>query len=135
MSDNRGISGRNVARQDCGQGALPILFHYNSSTSAGTTNTDSMFPGGTPFSFRIVRAWFCCTEAPAADSEDVKLTDGTNDITDTADYSALADNDNMEFSNYDNAYSTISKGGSLNIVKTATTAVTSFDMYVMVVRV
>lgn len=134
MADNRGISGRALARQGNFYGSPPIIFYYNSSTSTGTSNTDMIFDANAPFSFKIIRAWIHCTEAPAGDSEDVKLTDGTNDITDTLDYSAGADNDGYEFSSYDDAYKTIYKSDSLYIVKTATTAVTSFEMFIEVIR-
>jgi hypothetical protein len=134
MADRRGISGRALARAGNISGAVPFILYYNSSTSTGTTNTDRVIHSA-EFPFRVVRAWFSLTEAAAGDSEDVKLTDGTNDITDTADYSAGSDNDNYEFSSYDDAHSTINKGESLRIVKTATTAVTSFHMFIMCVRV
>ena len=134
MADNRGISGKALAHQDNMYGAPVFMLHYNSSTSTGTTKTDTIYDGNAPFRFRVLRAQFTLTEAAAADSEDVKLTDGTNNITDTADYSAGSDNDSFEFSSYDNAYATIAKGGSLKIVKTATTAVTSFDMFIYCVQ-
>ena len=134
MGDMRGISGKALGHQGNFYGAPLFVFRYNSTTSTGTSNTDTIFNGNAPFGFRILRAQFTLTEAAAADSEDVKLTDGTNDITDTADYSAGSDNDSFEFSSYNDAYSTILKGGTLKIVKTATTAVTSIDMLIYCVK-
>lgn len=133
--DKRGISGKALAREDNFYGAPLFVLRFNSTTSTGTSNTDSIFSSNAPFSFKVLRAHFLLTEAAASDSEDVKLTDGTNDITDTADYSSGADTDSYEFSQYDDAYTTIKKGGSLQIVKTASTAVTSFEMFVYCIKV
>src|SRR3990167_2122123 len=134
MSDMRGISGKALAHEANFYGAPLFVLRYNSSTSTGTTNTDTIFSGNWPFALKILRAQFTLTEAAAADSEDVKLTDGTNNITDTADYSAGSDNDSFEFSSYNDLYTTLQKGATLKIVKTATTAVTSFDMHIYCVK-
>ena len=135
MAVNRGISGKALSQETTHYGAPVVVFKQASTTSAGTTETKAIFDGNAPFRFRVIRAWIHLTEAALGDSEDVKLTDGSNDITEVLDYAAGADNDSFEFSNYDNAYPTLDKGGSLKAVKTATTAISSFDLYVMAVRV
>lgn len=136
----RGIKGSALGRMASGPGdgsygAPVFILHRSSTLSAGTTSTETIVENA-PFRFQILRAWFVCTEAANNDSEDVKLTDGgDNDITDTADYSTLGDKDSMEFSEYDDAYWIISKGDDLKLVKTATTAVTSIDVFVLCARV
>ena len=133
MARKTGINGGACSYSGNPEGFLSPLFSYNSTVSSGTSNTDIIIASA-PYRFRIIRAWFVATEASAADSEDAKLTDGTNNITDTADYSALSSGDSMEWSNYNQTYAVIDKGEALKLVKTATTAVTSLRVYVQVAR-
>lgn len=134
----QGITGRAFGGLDTTGGSqlgtpLFVLYH-NSTLSAGTTSTETIVDVA-PFSFRVIRADFVLTEAGNNDSEDVKLTDGTNDITEAKDYAASADKTLVTIATYDDDEYVINKGGALKLIKTATTAVTSFQMYVYCVRI
>ena len=63
---------------------------------------------------RIVRVWAIMTGAGGAD-DTLKVTDGTNDITDTVDLSSLGDTDLFDVGELDDAYTDIAKGGSIAV--------------------
>jgi hypothetical protein len=88
-----------------------------------------------PYSTKILRGWFVCDEAPTGTDDSAKLTDGTNDITDTANYSALADTDSMEWTSYNDAYNPLSKGSTIKLVKTESANVSAIDVYLLCARV
>lgn len=132
----RGIGPTAFKRMESGDayGAPVFLLHYSSTSTAGTSATETIVENA-PFKFQILRAWFVCTEAPTGTDDTAKLTDGTNDITDTANYSTLSDTESMEFSKYNDAYWTISKDEDLKLVKTESAAVSKIDVFILCARV
>ena len=135
MAERRGLNARSLARAGSTLGAPTFLIHISSTTSAGTSNTDSFYSSDAPFKFRILDAWLVLTEAGASDSEDFKLSDGTTDITDTLDVSSGADKSINRWTTIDDSVYEISQGGSLDLVKTATTAVISAEVYILCARI
>jgi len=67
-----------------------------------------------PYDCRIIRAWGIMTGAGAA-SDTVKVTDGTNDISDTVDLSSAGDTDLFDVGELDDAYTDIAKGGKIAV--------------------
>ena len=136
MADKRGIGPRAFKRMASADpfGCPVFCLYYNSTSTSGTTATEVIVENA-PFKFRVLRAWFTCAEAPTATDDSAKLTDGTNDITDTADYSSLSDADSMEWTKYDDAYASIAKDGDLKLVKTESANVSKIDVFVLCARV
>lgn len=83
-------------------------------TTASDTSK-SVWDGSCPRNCRILDAWGIMTGAGAA-LDTVKLTDGTNDISDTVDLSSAGDTDRFTVGELDDAYTDISEGGSLKVV-------------------
>lgn len=135
MASNQGISGRAAGRLQSGfdLGAPVFCFKYASALSTGASTTEVALPAA-PFKLRIVRVDYVCTEATGADNT-VKLTDGTNDLTDALNYSAKGDTDLFSSGEIKHAYHDIAKGLPIKVVKTETTAVSSLDVYIWAVRV
>lgn len=123
------IRGKNVAKVGESTGS-PVLL-YAKQTVAGTTTYTLFNHANQNFNFRVVNAWVVMTGAGGA-GDTVKLTDGTNDITNTMSVAAAADKDVLSFSTLDDAYHTIGKGDKLQVV-TASDALCL--VYVEVVRV
>lgn len=67
---------------------------------------------------RVINAWGYMTGAGAA-TDDVTITDGTNDITDTVDLSGLGDTDRYDFGEIDDAFNVVSKDGSIQATTTS----------------
>lgn len=106
----------------------PILCRVKASASATPTY---IFNANCPFPVLVTLAWHVMTAAGAA-SDTVKITDGTNDITNTADVSAASDKALTFFTSIDDAYHAINTGGTLRVVTASDAAV---DVYVLLVRV
>lgn len=123
------IRGANLAKLSDPGGTVPFVF---SQTTAAGTSTYSLQVGHRHRlgDMRVIKAWGIMTGAGAA-ADTVKLTDGTNDITNTVDVSALADKAYFDF-NIDDAYYKLQKDDTLKVV-TASDALC--EVYVMVVRV
>lgn len=88
--------------------ATPILLQATVS-GAGTVQ---IFNANCPTKMKIVDAWIVCTNNTAGT---VKLTDGTNDITDAITH-GTTDKAIVRAATIDDAYQTIAAGGTLNVV-------------------
>lgn len=87
------------------------------SVQTAASVTSQIFFNGSPVPFRIrildIRG---VMTGAGAGGDTVKVTDGTNDLTDTADLSALADTDTFDMSQLDDAYWIVDKGDNLTCV-------------------
>jgi len=133
MADRRGISGRALGRLGNSLGAPPFILSYNSSVATGTSTTEVIIADA-QYAFRVINAWFVSTEAAGAD-DTAKLTDGTSDITDAPNFSGNGDTDITNWGEIDDDYHEISKGGTIKLVKTETTAVSMIQVYILCVRI
>jgi hypothetical protein len=139
MPDKRGISGRALAREDNFNGCVPVVFRKALAVGGGSdaSGTTTIFDANAPFKFKVIEFYVRLTETPNA-SNTVRLNDGTNNITDSIECGTNgsgADQYQFMASTYDDAYATISKGGSLKVARTATTDIASADVYVLALRV
>lgn len=90
------------------------VFVLEQATVAATA-TYKVFDKNAPSRFRIINVWGIMTGEGGV-SDTVKITDGTNNITNDANVSALADTDVFDFAKIDDLYYQINKGGSLYVV-------------------
>ena len=101
-------SSHNLADSDASAGAVPFILQ--AAIAAGATvaihNADA------PFKYRVIDAWSIAT---SADGGTWKITDGTNDITDTVTVAA-SDKDIDRVGTVDDAYNEIAASGSLSVV-------------------
>jgi hypothetical protein len=79
---------------------------------------------------RIIKAWGVMTQAGAA-SDTAVITDGTNNVTDTADLSVFDDTDQFDFSQIDDAYWALAQGDTLQVDTASSPAL---RVYIMAVR-
>lgn len=91
-----------------------VPFILRAQTASGAT-TKQIYNAAAPFAMKIMAVIGVMTGAGAG-SDTVKLTDGTNDITNTEDVSAKGDKDMFLFGEIDNAYSSLAAGATLNVV-------------------
>lgn len=119
LSDERSFS-------SAASGGIPFVIQV--ATAAGTTEY-RIWDKSCPRSCRIVDAWGVMTGAGGA-GDTVKITDGTNDISDTVDLSSLGDNDLFAIGELDDAYVDLAEGGSLQVEAASDALV---RLYVMVV--
>lgn len=82
-----------------------------------------IFNGDAPCAFRVIDVWAIGT--PGASSDTVKITDGTNDITDAIDVTAALVG---RAGTIDDAYWDIAAGGSLSAVVASALDATVFIM-------
>ncbi|MCK4958061.1 MAG: hypothetical protein KAT00_01645 [Planctomycetes bacterium] len=101
-------TGLQLANIDSINGGVPFIL--TATITAGATV--AIHNANSPFKYRIIDAWSVNT---SADGGTWKLTDGTNDITDTV-TSAASDKDVDRASTIDDAYHEIAKAGSLSVV-------------------
>lgn len=119
LSDERSFSSE-------ASGGIPFVIQV--ATAASDTSY-RIWDKSCPRSCRIVDAWGVMTGAGAA-LDTVKITDGTNDISDTVDLSGLGDTDRFAIGELDDAYVDIAEGGSLRVVTVSDALV---RLYIMVV--
>jgi hypothetical protein len=139
MASKRGISGKALGRVESGfdLGAPVFILSKTVAAKAGdTSETDSIYNGDAPFGFRVIDFWCHANSEPANDSENVKLTNGASDITDTVTTTGAGteDTDVYRGGEIDDAYNFIPKGGSLKIVRTASTNLIGLTAYALCVR-
>ncbi len=127
MPDNRFINGQQLALLGNNQGA-PVSV-VNVSCVAGTSSYKPFL--GWQDKVRILWVHGVMTGAGAA-SDTVKVGDGTNDITDTVDLSALTDKDVFEVGTYDDAYYTVTEAEDITVT-TASDA--TCELYIWVCRI
>lgn len=77
-----------------------------------TTGTTTIFNANAPYAFKVIDGFIICTNNVAGT---VKLTDGTNDITDTLTH-GTTDKAIVRFATIDDAYHSIAVGGTLSVV-------------------
>ena len=134
MADRRGINGNSASHLGNPRGCITSLLYLNSTVSTGTSTTDYI---QTDFDskVRVLRAWIVGTESGLGDLERIALQDKDgNAITDTLDYAGVVAGDAVEFSFYNTTNRVLAKSESIKVVKTATTAVTSCEVYVEVAK-
>ncbi len=102
------VSGEHVANQANGTGGLPVIF----AASLTSGNTVAIHNNSAPFKYRIIDAWSIAT---SGDGGSWKLTDGTNDITDTVTVTAT-DKTMNRVGQIDDAYHEIADSGTLQVV-------------------
>jgi hypothetical protein len=125
---SRGIKGRSLAADGTELGAPVFLLPIK---SFGASDSSLNLVQDAAFKFKIITAWVVMNGA--GDSFDtVKLTDGTDDITDTLDVSSAGDTDLVSFGELDDAYATIEKGGDV-VAETASGALV--DVYALCVKI
>jgi len=101
-------------------GGIPFVLQV---TTVASTTTYRIWDKSCPRSCRIIDGWGVLTGDPAGT---LKITDGTNDISDTVDVSAVSgDKDRFTVGELDDTYTDLSEGGSLRVV-TASDALTRF---------
>ena len=110
MADNRFINGQQFALAGNIHGAP--TFRLFKQTVAGTSSY--VVVANAAFKFRVVGVTGIMTGAGGA-SDTVKVTDGTNDITDTINVATLADKSVFSAATIDDAYWNISVGGDLKV--------------------
>ena len=91
------------------------------------TDTYKVYDADCPDKLRVIDAWGVMTGAGAG-GDTVKITDGTNDITDTVDLSAVGDTDRFAIGEIDDAYHDILPGGSMSVVTASAATVTLYIM-------
>ena len=128
MADQRGISGKACGRLGNEKGA-PVFVVSSGATSSAASSYDLIAKAD--FKFRVIDSWLVMTGAGAS-SDTVKLTDGTNDITDAVDLSSAGDTDRLAVGEIDDAYYTIDAGGTL---KAVTASAATCIIYALCVRV
>ena len=106
-------------RMITGNISVPFLLSVNTVAGTSTYNVYGTAHSA-PRGFRVIKAWGVMTGAGAA-ADTVVVSDGTNNITDTADLSVFSNTDQFDFSQIDDTYFQINKGGSL-VVTTASGA-------------
>jgi len=111
-----------------GNGGVPFVVHVKME-SGDTTN--KIYDAELPGKHRVLDAWYVMHGAGAA-SDTVKITDGTNDITDDVDVSAKSDKDRANFGQIDDARYEIADAGTL-AVTTASGALV--EVYILLVPV
>jgi hypothetical protein len=105
--------GKTENSRDAGSdGSLGVPFLVTATTVAATAAYTLI--ESAPKKFRVVDWWVVMTGAGAA-SDTVKLTDGTNDITDAVDLSSAGDTDRVAGGEIDDAYHELDKGDSLKV--------------------
>ncbi len=97
-----------MANQANGTGGLPVIF----AASLTSGNTVAIHNNSAPFKYRIIDAWSIAT---SGDGGSWKLTDGTNDITDTVTVTAT-DKTMNRVGQIDDAYHEIADSGTLQVV-------------------
>jgi len=105
LSDERSLS-------SAATGGIPFVLEV--ATKASTT-TYRVWDKSCPRSCRIIDVYGIMTGAGAA-LDTVKVTDGTNDITDTVDLSAKGDTDRFSVGELDDDYTDLNAGASLRVV-------------------
>ena len=110
MPDNRFIDGRQLALSGNNYGAPSSVAKV---TCVAGTSSYTPFPGWDN-RVEVVRVFGYMTGAGAS-SDTVKVTDGTNDVTDTVDLSSLSDTDVFEVGQMDDAYVTVEKASSITV--------------------
>ena len=120
-----GLNGENMAVQDNASGGLPVIFAATlvSGSTVQIHNTDA------PYKYRILDAWSVAT---SADGGTWKLTDGTNEITDTVSVTGT-DKTIDRAGTIDDAYHEINTNGSLSVVGDGANA--DCIVYILAVRV
>jgi len=127
----RGISAKALAALNPGGKIAPGV-HFTISRKFTASDSDfAMTPsGGLGFPFRVIDAYAVMTGAGGA-GDTWKLTDGTNDITDTVDVSSAADKDIVPAGQLDDAYYRFSKTGE---VRGITASGAEVELYAICVR-
>lgn len=103
-----------------GEMAIPIVIRKSFD---GTSSPVSIYDSDAPTDMRIVDAHVIITSTGSS-ATTVKLTDGTNDITDAIDVydgGGVSDTDIISASQIDDAYYEISEDGSLELALSDTT--------------
>jgi hypothetical protein len=93
---------------------IGIPFAIQAQTAAGATEK-VVFNANAPFKVRVLQAFGTMTGAGAA-GDTVKLTDGTNDVTNAVDVSAKGDKATFQFGEVDDARHDIAANGTLKVV-------------------
>jgi len=131
---NKTIDGDTNTIQDLNADVLKVLtasmavpFVLKATVAAGATV--QVYDAAAPFKFEIVAAWSVAT---SADGGTWKLTDGTNDVTDTVAVTATDKTVNRAGA-IDDACRQIAAGGSLSVVGDGANA--DADVYIQCVRV
>jgi len=120
MADNRGISGRPLARKGNKLGTPPFVLHLSVTTSSANL-VDNL-----DFKVRVVDMWANATGGACGV---VTLTDGSNTIATTA--ACAGDKDIGRADEIDDVYYEVSKGGKL----AASSASGTGELYVLCVRI
>lgn len=109
---NDSLDALHVKQYDVGgvSAGIPVVFVIDGSAGTGGTAT---LPTG--FSYRVIRVWYVMTGAGGG-SDTAKITDGTNDITDTLDVSSASDKDIKVAAQIDDEYHDVTGGLSLTLV-------------------
>lgn len=116
MGNKPGIApGQLAAESDVGMstGDMSIPFLLSVQTVTGTTGYN-LFNGAVPRDLRVIQAWGIMTAAGGA-SDTVVVKNGSNAITDTASVAVLSDTDAFSFSQLNDAYWDVDKGGTLTV--------------------
>ena len=106
-------------------GGIPMVF----KATLASGNTVQIHNSNAPFKYRTLDAWSVAT---SADGGTWKLTDGTNDITDTVTVTGTDKTINRA-GTIDDAYHEIAAGGSLSVVGDGANA--DCEVYVLCMRV
>ncbi|MBW8017096.1 MAG: hypothetical protein FVQ82_13000 [Planctomycetes bacterium] len=115
----------NLAAFSAAGGAVPFILKASIADGA----TVAIHNADAPFKYQVIDAWSIAT---SADGGTWKITDGTNDITDTVTVAA-SDNDIDRASQIDNAYHEIAASGSLSVVGDGSTL--DGEVYIKCIRV
>jgi hypothetical protein len=111
MTDNRFNNGQQCVLSGNPLGSLTFEFQVQTDS----TNSSYTLVHASQFRFRVIGVTGIMTGAGGT-SDTIKVTDGTNDITDTIDVSALADKSVFSAATIDDAYWNIDVGESLKVV-------------------
>ena len=113
---HRGLDPIHLKESDTGglTGGIPFVLYQATAGAAGpfSITTDS------PLKFRIID-WHVVMTGAGASTDDVKLTDGTNNVTNAVDVSSAVDTAVVDGGQIDDLYHEIAKGGTLNVVTTS----------------
>lgn len=120
-----GLGPENMADADSSSGGMLIVIE--ATLTAGSTV--AVHSSNAPYKFKVIDAW---SIALSADGGTWKITDGTNDITDTVTVTGT-DKTINKAGTIDDAYNEISKNGSLSVVGDGTLA--DVDVYIALMRI
>jgi len=113
---------------------VPVVFTQD---VAGTADNTNICDANCPFKLTIIDAWVVITTAGSS-ATTIKLTDGTNDITDAMDIyngGAIGDKAIVRAGEIDDAYATLSEDDSLVATISDTTDSPACTVYVMAIPV